>query len=1098
MKKHLSFILYFIITVPSIAQEKIPFIDFDELVKKIAETSQSDNHEKTIEILESINKNDSIYPATLVYKSYYLLNNKKYQKAIEATNEGLKLKNYDNEASFFINKSLAYVYLEEYEKALEVIDKALKVYPNSHILWHNKGVALEKAKMIKDAAEAYKKAITLNPIFAKSHLQLGNICYKQNLMSQALMCFNIYLLLTTDEKGAFNTLKTLNNIIAQKNEHEPDLNLEISLDDENFEDIDLVLSNKIALNKGYKTGNKINISLTKQNHALLAQLKNFEGNGGFWDKKYVPLFNWIVKNDLFNDFIYTLCYSIENKEYAKIIKQNENKIVEFMSLFYNKWQDILKTNTVLFDGKQQDVTYYYYDNYVQAIGKMENDNSIGKWMFYNENGQLSSYGIYNDKGERTGKWTWLHNNGNVKETAIYENNTLQGKNLKYHRNGKPNVIGNYKNNAYDGEYMHYNDKGALMQKKYFKNGELNGTYKSFFDVGEQLVEFNILYKDGAIENSITEYYADGSVYLEAPFINGKKQGLVKKYYSNKNVLSEINYHNGQLNGTYKSYYPNSNVYETGQSVDNFYDGPWKQYYKDGTLKIDFNYDKGYTDGIYKYYDTDEKIYYTYLYKKGQIIEYKYFDKKGEILSQGKRKKGKFQFKGHYPNGNISSRGLYNIKGGKDGLWEFYSKNGIITEKGEYSNNKAIGEHINYYNNGEIQSKLNFKNDSLHGYYTSYYKNGQLEQQGWYKDNLAKGEWRTYYIDGVIKAITFYHKDKNHGIQKHYSVDGKLYYTSKYEHGELLSEVYYDSRENITQELNYKPDEINYLIERFYNNGKPKYKIEYVNGVKHGKYTRYNFYGNKTIDGNYLNGNQDGKWITYHDNGQIENIRYYSNANLHGKGKDYYKNGNTEREFIYEYGDAVGQWINYHKNGKKDTTTEYDSNNIHGRKVFFDDNENVQLIRFYNHGSLIGYSYLDKESKELPMIPIENETSEIKSYYNNGNLARELEYKNGELVNTYNEYFYSGQLQTTMSYQADEYNGLTTEFYANGNTKATKTYQYGKLQGVIKTYFENGKIKEEHNYQNDARIGESSFYNEKGKLIKTETYFNGNIFNTKTY
>ena len=343
------------------------------------------------------------------------------------------------------------------------------------------------------------------------------------------------------------------------------------------------------------------------------------------------------------------------------------------------------------------------------------------------------------------------------------------------------------------------------------------------------------------------------------------------------MSSEINYQNGELNGSYKTYYPNGNIYEIGQSLDNFYNGPWKSFYKDETIQADYTYNKGYIDGVYKYYDTDGKIYYEYLYRKGEVIEYKYFDKVGQTLSEGRKKGGEFQFTGHHANGNIISKGLYDIKGGKEGAWEFYSKNGVLTGKGNYSDNKIIGEYVNYHNNGEIQSKSIYKNDSLHGYFSNYHKNGQLKQQGWYKNNLAHGEWRSYFIDGTLEVINFYHKDKLHGIQKFYSCEGKLERIYKYKFGELLSEVYYDSNSNPLGEINYTPQENNFTVTYLYPNKKTDTQLEYVNGIKHGKYAYYDFYGNIALEGNYKNGAQDGKWIWYYENGKTESAKEKLNS-----------------------------------------------------------------------------------------------------------------------------------------------------------------------------------------------------------------------------
>ncbi len=1098
MKKTLLLTLFLTISLFTISQERIPFIDYDNISEEASKASELNDNEKVLEILNKINKNDSIYCNVLISKSYYLLNSEKYEEAIKVTDEGLNLNCYDSNLSFYINKGLAYIYLEKYDDALKIYNKGLEIYPKYYLLWHNKGVVLERLNKADEAITAYQNAITLNPIYAKSHLQLGNLCYKQELISQALMCYNVYLLLTYDEEGAFSTLKFLNNIVADKNENEANPDLKISEDDEAFEDLDLILSNKIALNKNYDTGNKINISLTKQNHALIAQIKDFEGNGGFWDKKYVPLFKWISTNNFFDNFTYTLSYSIQNEKYMKLIQQKQKDITSFMDLFYKKWYDILKTNTILLNGKEQEVTYSYRNSYVQAIGVIKDGLFIGNWEFYNSNGQLFSFGKYNNEEKKIEKWTWLYDSGKLKETAIYKNGELNGENLQFHKNGKPYVIANYVEGKLDGEYKYYNERGALIQKKYYKNGKLDGLYRSFFDVGEDLIEFNIPYKNDNVETKATEYYANGNVYAEIPFVNGKRHGTEKKYFWNKNVSTEANYIEGELNGSYKTYFSNGNPSETGQSLDNFYNGPWKSYYKDNTIEAEYSYNKGYLDGQYKFYDTDGKIYYEYLYRKGEVIEYKYYDKQGQILSEGRKKGGEFQFNGHHPSGHMSSKGLYDIKGGKEGPWEFYSSNGVLTSKGKYTDNKITGEYITYHNNGEIESKSNYKNDSLTGYYSNYYKNGQLKSQGWYKNNLLHGEWHSYYIDGTLKEINFYHKDQLHGNQKRYSCNGKIARVYKYNFGKLFSEVYFDHLGNALGDINFRPTENNFTISYHYLNKKIDTEINYVNGLKHGKHISYDFYGNKALEGNYINGNQDGKWIWYYPSGKTKTIRKYLNGNLNGESINYYENGTIKSKSLYEYGTVEGTTTHFHKNGKKSQETEFYNDKIHGKKVFYDYNENLQLVRFYNHGRLIGYSYLDKNSKELPMIPIQNETGKVKSYFDNGNVARELEYKNGDLVNTYRAYYYDGQLENEMFYKSDEYDGSNIEFYPNGKVKTKSEYQYGNLHGLTKNYYENGTIKEEINYCNNMKSGEANYYDKTGKIIKKERYFNDEVYEYETY
>ena len=44
----------------------------------------------------------------------------------------------------------------------------------------------------------------------------------------------------------------------------------------------------------------------------------------------------------------------------------------------------------------------------------------------------------------------------------------------------------------------------------------------------------------------TEYYENGNLNRETPFVNGKRHGVAKGYYENGNLIKEILYENGEL------------------------------------------------------------------------------------------------------------------------------------------------------------------------------------------------------------------------------------------------------------------------------------------------------------------------------------------------------------------------------------------------------------------------------------------------------------------------------------------------------------------------------------------------------------------------
>lgn len=1078
------------------SQEKILFVDIEKLKEEAVASGRNGNFEETLRILEKVNKNDSTYCGILISKSYYLLQLEKYEEAIVVVEDGLNRDCADSKFSYLINKGVALENLGKLEDANAHYEEALKAFPRNAQLWNNKGVVLEKLERIEEAIEAYQRAIFYQPGYKKPHLRLGNISYRQEKMAQAVMCFNTYLFLEPDADDAFNILSSLNNLVITKNPNTANPAISISADEDSFETIDLILENKLALNENYLINTKINVPVIRQNHALLDQLKNYEGTEGFWSQTYVPLYKWIIENGHFNDFAHTLAFSIENEEYKKVVEKNIAGVRSFSEAFNLKWREILSQSTFHPGDEENGMAYSYLDSYVEAIGKMEAGKTLGNWKFYNEDGSYGGKGGFNNEGARQGEWVWYYPNGKIKEVANYKNGILQGENRGFYESGRLKYETSLANDELEGEYRYYNEKGALLQKKHFTAGELDGIYEAYFAVGEELPEFYIPYKKGKAEDKFFEYYANGDVYMEKFFKNGKLHGVEKQYNFNKSLFSEILYENGLPVGVYKTFYPNGQVKESGQYKNGLYEGAFKTFYMDGTLQSELTYNKGELENLYRYYDTDGKLFYEYNYKKGKLTGYVFYNKNGEVLEKGSKKGGEFYYKGYSPQGNLITEGLYDVSGGKTGPWKFYTGNGILEFWGEYLAGNIVGEYREYFLNGKVKTLSTYNNGELNGYYVENYPNGKIKSQGWFKGGLRVGEWRDYYIDGQLNSLNYYHKGNLHGEQEYYGPAGSLSHITTFNFGDAVTDRFYAKDRKLFETIDYKAEENKYILSNKHFNGNINSTTSYLNGVKHGLYEYFDFEGNKRLSGNYLNGSEHGKWTWYYPNGKEERVANYVEGKVHGELKDYYDTGVPEDLFLFEFGKATGKAFSYHENGEVETATEYYEDEQHGRKEFYSPSGKLQLVRFYDHGRLTGYSYLGTDGKEVPVIELPNETGVITAFYDNGNISRQMEYRNGVLVGTNKAFYYSGQLENEILNDNGNYNGSFTEFYADGKKKTEKEYIQDHLQGKVKIYHENGKLKEETNYVNNRREGDSFHYDSTGKLIKKEEYLNDEVFSSE--
>ena len=1080
----------------SFSQEKIPFIDYESIIEEASVKRKDGDFKGVIESFNKISKNDSTYTTVLAERVYYHLQLKEYDKVVALCDEGLDRNQDTNESSFYINKAVAYINTEQYEKALHVIEEGLLLYPKSQKLWFNKAYVNQELGMIQEAVTLYQETILLNPYYTRPHLMLGNLCFKQQKMAQALMCFNMYIMLEPDADNSNTTLNELNNIAVAKNVNVPDDNVEISTDDSAFEEIDLILNQKVALSDSYDIGNEMNIGLMKQSHALFTQLLEFEGNGGFWSRKYVPFYQWVMSESHFNDYAYTLAYSIENEELQKIVSKKTDEIVAFLDLARNKWTEILQENKITVDGKETEQTNYYDGTYLRGVGEFLDDKLIGPWKFYNSNGKITANGVFDDEGNRHGKWTWYYAQDKVKELAIYNHGKLEGAYLTYHENGKKNVVAEYKNDLLDGEYKLYNKKGALEQKKFYKEGKLEGVFKSYFNVGEDHLEYDVNYKNDKVEGIVKEYHLTGQLYAETSYRENVKDGPEKKYNSDGTLILDSHYVNGLLEGSYKSYHSNGNPSEVGQTIAGSYEGSWVSYFPNGNLSEEYGYEKGKLQGLGKYYSKDGQLHIEYTYRKGEIIAYKIFDKDGNIQNEAKKKGGEFIYKGYSIDGHLTSEGLYDISGGKIGTWKFYDENGAIKSEGFYEENELQGTYTTYFNNGKIQSRSKYEKGIVDGYYVDYYINGTMRTQGWYRDNEAFGEWRSYYKDSTLLSINFYHQGLYNGEQTNYAVDGSIDQISIYKFGDLVKEVIYDPKGSVFEVIDHKESTGKRLYHHF--NKKPKTEISYKNGIKHGNYSRFSYYGIKTVEGTYLGGNQEGQWKWYHDDGSLESEVDFHIDQYNGKTNSYYENGAIEDEYVYKYNNPEGTWHSYFEDGTLMISSEWQNGEYHGEIKFYSPKGKLQIVEFYEYGKIIGYTYHDKNGKEIPMIPLENETGKVVSYYDNGQIAREYEYKNENLIGKYTSYHYDGTFQNVRNFVADEREGLSTYYYPNGSIKRETEYLNGSKHGIEKCYYENKQIKEEIQYLNGSKHGAAVYYNEVGNMVKKELYFNGNIYEAEHF
>ena len=194
-------------------------------------------------------------------------------------------------------------------------------------------------------------------------------------------------------------------------------------------------------------------------------------------------------------------------------------------------------------------------------------------------------------------------------------------------------------------------------------------------------------------------------------------------------------------------------------------GVWEKYYE-GTdqLRYQGKFSHGKEVGEFKFYceDCKQQPIATKKFNNSGIAEVKYFDKKGNLLSEGKMD-GELrvgEWITYHRNSKVPIVRETYSNGKLNGKKITYYPNGKITEVVEYSDGLKNGENIYYAPNGVVIKKMIYKNDQLHGPASYFDGHGNLLIEGAYKDDKKHGVWKYYQNGELAVEETFPKKNRD--------------------------------------------------------------------------------------------------------------------------------------------------------------------------------------------------------------------------------------------------------------------------------------------------------------------------------------------------
>jgi len=106
---------------------------------------------------------------------------------------------------------------------------------------------------------------------------------------------------------------------------------------------------------------------------------------------------------------------------------------------------MLSEETIINKLHQGSYNTWYSNGKQNTTGNYKDDEKIGKWLYYNELGQILRQEMYKN-GRHEGKWLTYYPQGPVESEINYKDGLKNGKTIYYEPNGKIIFEAVFKNN----------------------------------------------------------------------------------------------------------------------------------------------------------------------------------------------------------------------------------------------------------------------------------------------------------------------------------------------------------------------------------------------------------------------------------------------------------------------------------------------------------------------------------------------------------------------------------------------------------------------------------------------------------------------------
>jgi antitoxin component YwqK of YwqJK toxin-antitoxin module/tetratricopeptide (TPR) repeat protein len=1086
-----------LLTLPGLGQAQTTtpptLADAKKAIKEGIELHDAEKYDEAAARYRLVTPGDSSYALAQTELALSLLSAKKYDESLAAAQRSLAADAF--QSSLYSTMGSAYEGLKQGDKAAKVYADGLKLFPYNDNLLLNKAATELNLNQTAAALSTLQRALELRPGRPSAHRLLGLAAARQGQTTHAMLSWLLYLAIEPNGPYSNAILVNLERMAQNVPVLEPKDMLTPVSPNTAFEELDQLITSKVALDAGYVSKVKFKASIVKQLQLIVEKYPEAADPAtDLWARVYGPVIKALRQGDNLTTFTYLILSSAEDKTAQQWVKGNKSRLDKLVAavdgpLLALRDQQPLPTGT----GR---VAAWYDDGVLEALGPGEKDaqgkmQPTGDWLLIGTDGSVVQRGAF-VAGKRTGKWLVLRPDGTTEAEEQYVDGKRDGIARHFYPGGQLKSESPYRLGKLEGLNKQFGESGEVVETQQLVNNDYEGDAIEYHPSGA--VNSRIAMKADKRNGRLETVYPDGTLEVNGTYADGKPQGELLVYYPDKTLEKKATYDQGELNGPYTTYFASGKVRETGQHTKGKRTGTWKEFYANGQPSQEEAYDaNGDLHGTIRDFDELGRLQAAITYERGLITRMTSYDAAGKVLADTPTKKGRVAVKSYDPDGHLKDTGEVE-NGYLAGEWKMYYPDGTLREVKHYgAKARQVGVSETYFNNGQLRQRRQYNADGEgEGYFEQYYADGMLSQTGFLHAGQNQGVWKAYYPTGKLSQEREFFKDELSGPMRSYTPGGKLTEERLYAFGKLRELTAYDSTGKVIDHYAQLPT-LKELVLHY--PGRPAQvmnRISVRSGLYEGPNTWLFANGKPESETPMHSGKRYGHYVARYPGGQVRTDGQYLNGSRYGQFSNYYASGQLSSQGSYRADEPVGEWKYYFPNGQLEKVVAYDEEGeVHGQYLLYNPAGELLLKRQYVGGTLVGYLApgAPADAKPQPLAA----SGAVQVAFANGKPAATQSYRQGYPDATWVYYYSSGQVFRRTTYQKGLLSGPVLSYWPSGKLMEEENYLHDELHGRCRYYRPDGTLEREENYRAGERSGPSITYDAQGKPAATTYYWNNSEY-----